>query len=50
MLDRKLGDISTDTTYSSANWHANEITTIVFSGTSGVFFLAALSCAFLSTH
>lgn len=35
MMDRKLGDIATDTTYSSAHWHANEVTTIVFNASSG---------------
>lgn len=35
MMDHKLGDITTDTAYSSAHWHANEVTTIVLNASSG---------------
>ena len=47
MMDRKLGDIATDTTYLSAHWHANEVTTIVFNASSGCDAYAHLRLAYL---
>jgi hypothetical protein len=39
MMDKKLGGLSCDATYSSAHWHANEITTIAFNSSSGMLLL-----------
>jgi hypothetical protein len=42
MMDRKLGDLLCDSTYSSAHWHANEITTIAFNASSGAQWLLSI--------